>query len=70
MNLYEVTNSYVGESYVRVYVWAESEIHALSMAREKFKKAKMSTDRLEINILFSGDSKPFCSDVSDTGFND
>jgi hypothetical protein len=69
MNLYEIINSDMGESYVRVYVWAEDEEQAYSLARAKFneKGYKISTP-LSIKFLFSQDEKPFSTIPSDTGF--
>lgn len=37
MNLYRVTNGYMGESYVRVLIVAKTESRARELAREKFK---------------------------------
>ena len=37
MNLYRVSNGYIGESYVRVLIVAKDEGRALELAKEKFK---------------------------------
>lgn len=77
MSLYEVTNGFTGNGYVRVYAWAENEAQALEMAAAKFKaKEKGSWARygekywtnLTAQHLFSADSAPFCTDESDEGW--
>lgn len=79
MNLYEVTNGYYSESYVRVYVWTESEDQALNMAADNFgivrgKKSLepfwMPCDNMHARLLFSENAEPFCTLPSDTGFDD
>lgn len=42
MKLYEVTNGYMGDSYIRVYIIAESEERAKEMASLKFKERARS----------------------------
>ena len=69
MNLYEITNGYVGESYVRVYVWAEDEEQAFSLAEPKFdEKGYETSTPLSIKFLFAQDEKPFSTIPSDDGF--
>lgn len=74
MHFYEISNGWTGESYVRVYAWAESEEQALNMAKEKLKAAAGKAydesyyERLNIQHWFSADAAPFCSEVSDEGF--
>ena len=65
MQLYEATNGYIGESYVRLYVWAKSQERATELAREKFKNGK---DQIVLELLFSSDTSEFCTDVSDNGW--
>jgi len=69
MNLYEITNGYTGESYVRVYAWASSEKRALELAKESFGIAnRLKTKDLEIKLLFSASYPEFCTRPSDDGF--
>jgi hypothetical protein len=44
MKLYEVTNGYVGDSYVRVLVIAESEERAKELASAKLKEEARNED--------------------------
>lgn len=67
MKLYEVTNGWTGESYVRVYVWAPDDTAAAEMAREAFGPGKASS--LCVMELFSADSPPFVTQPSDCGWN-
>ena len=48
MKLFEITNGWMGESYVRVYVIAESEAQALALAREKYKAEADRRDAKEM----------------------
>jgi hypothetical protein len=69
MNLYEITNGYVGESYVRVYVWAKDDEQAYGLAEERFGKAGYPEEApLSLKVLFSQDAQPFCTIPSDEGF--
>lgn len=72
MTLYEVTNGYLGQSYIRVYVWCEDETTAIDMARESFKSDdgydETYYNKLRCVKLFSGDSKPFSTLPSGDGW--
>lgn len=71
MTLFEITNNYVGESYVRVYAWAETEAQALDMARQRFRTDHVSpgySRNLTIKALFNADDAPFVTSPSDTGW--
>lgn len=84
MNLYEVTNGYNGNSYIRCYAWAKDENQALELARKSFKKeAEVEPTlqfpslfrfsppywkRLRIRLLFSQENSPFVSEPCDGGF--
>lgn len=69
MNLYEITNGYLGESYVRVYVWAADEEQALSLAEHKYKAAGYRAYAPKhVELLFSQEAEPFCTIPSDCGF--
>lgn len=81
MILYEITNRFIGESYVRVYVWAQSEDRAKALAIEAFKKDAESrgSDLYECEqrcvvktcrVLFAAWEPEFFSIPSDSGFND
>lgn len=70
MKLFEITNQWTGESYVRVYAWCETEDQALEMATSKFKDAagrrgESYYDRLMVQELFDSESEPFVTEVSD-----
>lgn len=66
MQLYEATNGYVGQDYVRLYVWAKSQERATELALQKFKNGR---DKIVLELLFSADTSEFCTDVSDTGWD-
>lgn len=69
MHLYEVTNGWIGESYVRVYAWADDEVTALAMARAAYARDRPdSVERLIITHLFSATDNSFVTDPSDSGW--
>ena len=68
MTLYEVTNGSCGESYVRVYVWCDSEEKALSMARRAFTTGGKDFKRLSAHALLSEYDAPFATNPSDSGW--
>ena len=77
MKLYEVTNGYCGNSYIRCYVWAETETNAREAATLQYKKAyqkalgKTNEDAwpdLELEYLFDDQSEPFVTEISDDGW--
>lgn len=69
MSLYEITNGYVGTSYVRVYAWAPSEERALELAKESFgADDRLKSKALEVKLLFSASYPEFCTRPSDDGF--
>ena len=51
MQLFEISNGWLGESYVRVIVIAENKEQALALAREAFKKDAEKDDRKELARL-------------------
>ncbi len=78
MNLYVVCNGWMGESYLRVYVWAVTAEQALQMAITEFEKdgrqynknaAYWDASNMEVKLLFSGDSAAFATKPSDSGFD-
>jgi len=75
MHLYEVTNGWMGESYIRCYVWAENEILARELAIQAFqKRSEYASNPLFAEIssifrLFSASDPSFVTKVSDSGFN-
>jgi len=73
MNLYEVTNSFFGCSYVRCYVWANDQSEALKLAREAYKRDGANYrpnywKKLECKFLFSEDAESFATVPSDNGW--
>ena len=75
--LYCVSNGYYGESYVRVYVWANDGGEAIELAQAALKKddsySAVDADyhdimKLQVKFLFSADSPSFCTMPSDSGF--
>ena len=71
MTFFEITNDYVGVTYVRVYAWADTEAHALEMGRQAFRAQHLSpgySRNLTIKALFNADDPPFVTSPSDTGW--
>ena len=73
MYLFEVTNGYTGESYVRVYVWAENEESALVLARQSNKEnagtySEKYWSTLRCTKLFSEHDSSFCTLPDDAGW--
>jgi hypothetical protein len=80
MHLFEVTNGYLGESYVRVYVWAADEATALLLAKETYQardsdsnfqytqKPATYWENLKCVRLFSAGDTPFCTLPDDSGW--
>lgn len=82
MSLYEVTNGFCGQSYVRCYVWADGEAAALELSLERFrgessekpdprmdaKAVERWQENLEVTLLFSADAQAFSTFPSDEGF--
>jgi hypothetical protein len=64
MSLYEIQTGYVGESFVRCYIWTYSEPEALIMFKTKYSDQKVK----QIKRLFSAGAEPFVTDLSDSGF--
>ncbi|UAT29519.1 hypothetical protein K7T73_13010 [Bacillus badius] len=74
MQLYEATNGFMGNSYVRCLVWADDEEEALDLATTAFKEAAEEGEYDEsywknINLQLVVDSEtdvdPFYTDVED-----
>lgn len=56
LHLFEVTNGYIGESYVRCLVIAPSEQRAIELARPKYAAASKQPDyaaRLSAELLWT-----------------
>ena len=64
MTLFEIVTDRIGESYCRVYCWAESREQARLMFRDKYPAESIRC----IETLFSDHYKPFVSKLSDCGF--
>ena len=67
MKLFEITNGWTGESYIRVYVWAGSEHQAVSMANTRLGYAYRDSD-LQVTELFDASAGPFVTAPSDCGW--
>lgn len=70
MKLYEVTNGYLGFSYVRCYVIAESEERAVEIAREKYKAASIGYkdayyNNLTAEVMCENTSEEYASNIMD-----
>ena len=63
--LYEITNGYTGESYVRCYAWTDSE----ARARELGIKVFGTRCRLQVRLLFGSDADEFVTPSSDSGYD-
>lgn len=69
MNLYEIANGWIGESYVRTYVWAHDEAEARILAAEAFEsRQEGSSEDMRVTFCFSSDAQPFASVPSDSGW--
>lgn len=75
--LYEVTNGWMGESYLRCYAWADSEEEALDLAQARFAQRAESKGSPEFSArgklscmrLFAAEgSDSFATLVSDSGW--
>lgn len=66
--LWEATNGWYGESYLRCYVWAENEIQAKDLAAEAFQRAGKATGAIELELLMRDVDGPFATKVSDSGW--
>lgn len=64
MKLFEIITNFMGESYVRSYVWCETE----SQASEMFLSQNKQYTIKEIVLLFDSSSAPFVTDPDDSGF--
>lgn len=74
MQLYEATNGFMGESYVRCLVWANNEQEATEIARKAFKEdgersypeRYWTNIELELIVDAEVDKEPFCTNVVDS----
>ena len=66
-NLYESTNGLTGESYIRIYIWTETEQKAEEVAMNVFKTVGMPS-LVKIRLLFTGNNPGFFTMPSDSGF--
>lgn len=62
--LYEIVTGAMGESYVRAYVWCDSEEKAIEM----FKAKHPSSIIASVRFLLASWGMPFVTDLSDSGF--
>jgi hypothetical protein len=71
VKLYEVRNGFIGEGYVRVYVWSPDEETARQLAADAFRKDDESENywtNLEVEELFDARRAPFATAPSDCGW--
>lgn len=74
MNLYEITNGWMGCSYVRQYAWAESEQQAKELAYAaqtngpRAPKQPVSQSELKVRLLMAGAAEPFATAPDDEGW--
>jgi hypothetical protein len=75
--LYEITTGYLGESYERCYVWANSVDGAMLMFRQAYGPGGTKVGTLNpktprevqtIIRLFSEDDEDFITKITDDGF--
>lgn len=76
MNIYEITNGFMGESYVKVYVWAFSQEQALEMGSASLRRAAELDrygpeywQRLRCKLLRVAPSAPMASRPTDSGLD-
>lgn len=65
MKLFEATNGWIGESYVRRYVWTTDATRAEALVREL--GGNWDTPELRIVEVFDQDASEFVSEESDSG---
>jgi hypothetical protein len=70
MILAEVTNDFMADSYLRIYVIVETKEKALEVAREKYEKrgreGKYSScywDNLDVQVLSEDTTKPYVGEI-------
>ncbi len=74
IKLFEITTGWHGESYERCYAWAANEAAARDMFYDHLvhKSGNPPDERSiqEVTLLFSGDDKPFITELADYGFGE
>lgn len=72
MKLFEVTNGYTGESYVRVYVFVETVDEAIAIARATYERHGRDATTLSARecIDTTTVSYGFCTLPSDSGWEE
>lgn len=70
MKLYEIkADGYYRESYIRVYVWANDEEEAFSLAEKEFDAAGFPKETpLSLKFLFDQNENSFSTKPSGAGF--
>jgi hypothetical protein len=66
LTLFEITNGWMGESYCRSYVWAEDEAAAFALFETMYPGDESNS--MTIQPLFRADAAPFCTKLSDSGW--
>jgi hypothetical protein len=64
MKLYECTNGWLGESYCRVYVIAETLESAYAMAADGFKAGNQPSQNIQVVEMCADTSQAWVSKVS------
>ena len=64
--LFEITTGEVGESYIRAYVWAESQDHAVQLVKQA--NGGVLSEACMIRYLFAESTLCFATKLSDSGF--
>ena len=69
MKLYEIQTGYMGCSYERCYVWAESQERAVELFNSNFAgQAPREREPREINLVLDAGDPEFITRLSDEGF--
>ena len=65
MKLFEVTNGSIGDSYVKVFVVADTAIAAKKLAKSRYESHGERTDDLQVETLCDDTMKEWASEVRD-----
>ena len=75
MQLFEAVNGYIGESFVRLYIWAENDAQAQHLAEvafqregERLRQGPEYWEHVRLSMLFDGTASPFATAPSDYGW--
>ena len=65
MKLFEITNGFIGDSYVRILVVAETDDRAIEIARPIFKNEAEDEKRYPESYWIRLDANLLCDDLSE-----